>query len=600
MSERLVFELQAIDRATAPLKAVQAQVTRTAATINTANSSMRGFAQASGLANTATQKWAKGALQQAGFQIGDFAVQVANGTNGLQAFGQQAPQLLQIFGPAGAVIGAVVAVVAALGVVAQKSGSEIENLGSALGVLQAPLGAVADAVKQAGAALGSVFGNLSGEIDTAIIAVGLFAGAMAIRAVPAMLAATGASGLFASAMVTFRAAVVASAISAGSFSSALIFLRATVMTVGAAFAAVGAILMRLLPVVLLVGLAKLIELFLRLKEGAGGFGNAMKLLWDLAKAVFAGMGGYANGLLLVIKAVAAGMVAKFMGAFAMIAQKWQDLVNNMISGWNGFVDSVGLQSLAADTYVSEWASSAGDAVKSWEKTSVGAAGKAKDAFANAKTGISDAWGALKTAVAAGTTEVDIFGDASAEAADKAGGAAKAATEELTRQQENMKAIADTIRDSFSGAFMSMVDGTKSVKDAFRDMARNIIMKLYEVLVVQRLVNGIMGFVGKAFPALAPAISGAKAMGGPVTGGQAYMVGERGPELVVPSRNAQVVPNNQLGGGGVTVVQNINVSTGVQQTVRAEIKSLMPQIADSAKAAVLDAKRRGGAYGGAFA
>ena len=150
MSERLVFELQAIDRATAPLKAVQAQVARTAANINGATSSMRSFAQGSALANTATQKWAKGALQQAGFQVGDFAVQVANGTNSLQAFGQQAPQLLQIFGPAGAVIGAAVAIIAALGVVAQKSGKEISGLGSALGVLEQPLTSIAQSVQAAG------------------------------------------------------------------------------------------------------------------------------------------------------------------------------------------------------------------------------------------------------------------------------------------------------------------------------------------------------------------------------------------------------------------------------------------------------------------
>ena len=590
MSERLVFELQAIDRATAPLKAVQAQVTRTAATINTANSSMRGFAQASGLANTATQKWAKGALQQAGFQIGDFAVQVANGTNGLQAFGQQAPQLLQIFGPAGAVIGAVVAVVAALGVVAQKSGGEIENLGSALGVLQAPLSAVADAVKQAGAALGSVFGNLSGEIDTAIIAVGLFAGAMAIRAVPAMLAATGASGLFASAMVTFRAAVVASAISAGSFSSALIFLRATVMTVGAAFAAVGAILMRLLPVALLVGLAKLIEIFLRLKEGAGGFGEAMKLLGDLVKSVFVAMAESAKALPDALNGVFLKIKSGFMEMISDIIWAWSGMLNSMGNAIEGFMPDVAakLQSAAtgAMTASNDWLTASIDA----GSDSAAAFAASGDKVSSAWGGVTGAWNALNAAVTAGTTEVDIFGEASADAADKAGGAAKAATEELTRQQENMKAIADTIRDSFSGAFMSMVDGTKSVKDAFRDMARNIIMKLYEVLVVQRLVNGIMGFVGKAFPALAPYINTA-AMGGPVTGGKPVLVGERGPELMVPSRNAQVVPNNQLGGGGVTVVQNINVSTGVQQTVRAEIKSLMPQIADSAKAAVFDAQRR---------
>lgn len=599
MSERLVFELQAIDRATAPLKAVQQQVTRTAANINAASASMRGFAQSSALANTSTQRWAKGALQQAGFQVGDFAVQLANGTNGLQAFGQQAPQLLQIFGPVGAVIGAAVAVIAALGVVAQKSGSEVKDLGSAFGVLRAPIDGVIAGISKIGSSFGGLFGPLVNEIDTAIIAVGLFAGVMALKAVPAIFAAAGASGMFTAAMATFRAAVLASALSAGSYVTALTLMRAAVMTLGAALSAVGAILMRFLPVLLLVGLAKMIELFLRLKEGAGGFGNALKLLWDLSKAVFTGMGQYANGLLLVIKAVSAGMVAKFMGAFQMIAQNWESLVNSMISGWNGFVESVGMESLAVGQYVSEWAQAAGEAVGEWEQTSIGASKAAKEAFSNAKTGIVDAWGALKDAVAAGTEQVDIFGQTSADAADKAGGAAERASQQMTQAQENMKAIADTMRESIGGALMSMVDGTKSVKDAFRDMARSIVAKLYEVLVVQQIVNGVMGIVGKAFPALAPAISGVKAMGGPVTGGKAYLVGERGPEIVVPSRNASVVPNSQLDGGGVTVVQNINISTGVQQTVRNEIRSLMPQIADSAKAAVIDARRRGGQMKAAF-
>ncbi len=61
-----------------------------------------------------------------------------------------------------------------------------------------------------------------------------------------------------------------------------------------------------------------------------------------------------------------------------------------------------------------------------------------------------------------------------------------------------------------------------------------------------------------------------------------------------------MPNNKLGGGGGVVVnQTINVTTGVQQTVRAEVMGLMPQIAEASKAAVLDAKRRGGAFAGAF-
>ena len=49
------------------------------------------------------------------------------------------------------------------------------------------------------------------------------------------------------------------------------------------------------------------------------------------------------------------------------------------------------------------------------------------------------------------------------------------------------------------------------------------------------------------------------------------------------------------GAGVTVQQIINVTTGVQQTVRNEIQSLMPVIAESAKGAVADARQRGGSY-----
>jgi len=39
---------------------------------------------------------------------------------------------------------------------------------------------------------------------------------------------------------------------------------------------------------------------------------------------------------------------------------------------------------------------------------------------------------------------------------------------------------------------------------------------------------------------------------------------------------------------------VNVSTGVQATVQAEIVALMPQITDASLAGVLDAVKRGGA------
>lgn len=57
----------------------------------------------------------RGAVGQLGFQVQDIAVQLQGGTNALTVFGQQGSQIAGIFGPGGAVVGAIIAVAAALG-----------------------------------------------------------------------------------------------------------------------------------------------------------------------------------------------------------------------------------------------------------------------------------------------------------------------------------------------------------------------------------------------------------------------------------------------------------------------------------------------------
>ena len=59
-----------------------------------------------------------------------------------------------------------------------------------------------------------------------------------------------------------------------------------------------------------------------------------------------------------------------------------------------------------------------------------------------------------------------------------------------------------------------------------------------------------------------------------------------------NRSTQNIENNEQ---QVIVNQTINVTTGVQGTVRAEIANLMPQISEAAQNAVLEARMRGGAY-----
>lgn len=142
------------------------------------------------------------------------------------------------------------------------------------------------------------------------------------------------------------------------------------------------------------------------------------------------------------------------------------------------------------------------------------------------------------------------------------------------------------------ALVSIADRTSTVKDAFRSMAQSIISDLARMAIQQSITGPLAEAMGFR-------VDGTRAIGGPVQAGGSYLVGERGPELFVPGRSGSIVPNSELAGGGVTVVQNINVSTGVQQTVRAEVMNLMPQIGNAAKSAVLDARRRGGAFAAAF-
>lgn len=66
--------------------------------------------------------------------------------------------------------------------------------------------------------------------------------------------------------------------------------------------------------------------------------------------------------------------------------------------------------------------------------------------------------------------------------------------------------------------------------------------------------------------------------------QPYMVGEKGPEMVVPSKSSYVVPNNKLGGGGgMSLSLTINAEDpGAEGRIRTMIeREMAPQIIEAA-------------------
>jgi len=170
-------------------------------------------------------------------------------------------------------------------------------------------------------------------------------------------------------------------------------------------------------------------------------------------------------------------------------------------------------------------------------------------------------------------------------------------------QKNMEAAAVRGIKSLEDALVDVTMGTASAKDAFKSMARSIISDLIRIQIQQSITaplasamgggggTGIAASVGKFF-------GGFFANGGRPPRNKVSVVGERGAELFVPDGvSGTVVPSGS--GGGVTVHQTINLSAGVSQTVRAEVIGMLPQIQEASKAAVLEARRRGGSFASAF-
>lgn len=198
-------------------------------------------------------------------------------------------------------------------------------------------------------------------------------------------------------------------------------------------------------------------------------------------------------------------------------------------------------------------------------------------------------------------------------------------EELTKvfeeQRQAQKDLADTIANSMGDALTSIVDGTKSVKDAFKDMARAIIAELYQIYVVKQ----ITGMISSAI--MGPAAAGgyfgpaggvgggsgatiAYADGGvvgspttfPMSAGRTGLMGEAGPEAIMPlkrGKDGKLGVQAEGGAGDVIIHQNFNFQANGDESVKKIIAQQAPAIANMTKKQILDDRRRGGQMKQAF-
>jgi hypothetical protein len=626
MSERLVFELQAVDRATAPIQNVQNKLSSLDGQLKRSTQQVRNLADESAMANVKFQKWTRGSLQQAGYQIGDFAVQVANGTSKMQAFGQQAPQLLQVFGPAGAVIGAVVSIFAAFAVVAEKTAKAAKGAKVEVLSLSEALGKVKSNAETTGASIDIYltrrFGEAAESVKDLLLQidkynVGRLQDALRTDLSGPMKNVFGLTQTYSEMTLELdRVKASIDSINNTPIDQRMGGSNETLRILNEEAARLTKELSDLenKAGVTVSDVSKLNQLLQNIykAESQNEIQNAFIELNNLVTQIGdTGLPGLSDALIPFAEKI--GFTSSEINS---LAEDIDGRLSRALAGEDAVMGQiVGKSQASLDLEAKRAMIHEGRLIRIFnaEDTVMGlmveksaallAVDEQRAALAYSMATMKyKLQGLDEEAVMSMPVAVD---ETSFKRVQKTLDDAKKSTQKVAEViKYEFESIRDTISNSMEDAFMSMVDGTKKPIEAFKSMASAIIKELFRVLVVQRMVGsfgggGILGGLGTIFPGLNATIP-ARATGGTVSGGRPYMVGERGPELMVPGRTGTVVPNDQLSGGGVTVNQTINISTGVAQTVRSEIRALMPQIADNAKAAVLDAKRRGGAYGGAFA
>ena len=142
--------------------------------------------------------------------------------------------------------------------------------------------------------------------------------------------------------------------------------------------------------------------------------------------------------------------------------------------------------------------------------------------------------------------------------------------------------ADAAATLATSGMAAMIDGTKSAQEVFAEFLNtiaNALMQTAAKMIAQYIAIGIarmfagmgggvgnfapsgplaaVGDVGTGFNFDVGAMLPGRAKGGPVSSGQTYMVGERGPELFVPGRSGTIVANDKMGGGNTNVVVNVD-------------------------------------------
>jgi hypothetical protein len=143
-------------------------------------------------------------------------------------------------------------------------------------------------------------------------------------------------------------------------------------------------------------------------------------------------------------------------------------------------------------------------------------------------------------------------------------------------------------DGLAEALSHVGEGWKAMRDIALSTIQDIVAALIKMQ-IQKLIFGLLGGAAGGSSGLGasifPVVGGVdplapRARGGPVLGGMAYLVGERGPEVFMPKLSGSIIPNHHLtsigndnmprGRGGVTVHAPITITSPVSRETAGQL------------------------------
>ena len=252
------------------LKGVNFQLSATnagQAAMTSFNRGLQGIQRNAAATKTAMRSWNAGlsenrrSIQQLGFQMTDFGVQIAGGQSAMLAFVQQGGQMLQVFGPMGASRAARLPVFGPLAIIRGRTGVGLEQVAGHFGVLEEEFMSVSNGLASMKDLFVSAGKLIVQNLDLIIIAATLAISWLGAKWISALTVSMATTGAFSN---TLRALTVSYYALGPAATAAMV-----------ATTALGAAIRMLAPVAIIAGLALLVQWLMRTEEASGAAGHGL-------------------------------------------------------------------------------------------------------------------------------------------------------------------------------------------------------------------------------------------------------------------------------------------------------------------------------------